>query len=37
MGAAIINKFMNMMGIGDSEDDMYDDVEDYDNNDVETI
>ena len=36
MGAAIINKFMNMMGIGDSEDDMYDDVEDYDNNDVET-
>lgn len=36
MGAAIINKFMDMMGIGGAEDeDIYDNVEDYDNEEIE--
>lgn len=36
MSAAILSKFMDMMGIGGSDDDVYDEVEDYENNDIET-
>lgn len=36
MSAAILSKFMDMMGIGNSEDEIYDEVEEYENNDIET-
>lgn len=36
MSAAILSKFMDMMGIGSSDEEVYDEVEEYDNNDIET-
>lgn len=35
MSAAIIKGFMDMMGIGNSDDDIYDEVEDYENDEME--